>query len=233
MAPYPDRGTGWPPAPPELAFAPAVAIAGASSYSMWSIRWTLGGASRRNLSSAPCSAGRSLPESVSVLPTPCTLAREPNPCSEMASSMRPLYSAAFSLRTDSGFLAEDLSTCADLTSSTGGVTSAGFASEAAGSEFSVDDSAPGLLPESSCAGTGSVADGGETASFGDAEVLPRCWRTYSSWAWAPEREARFRCGEERAFDLDSRRGRRGNGRPRRCRHCALRVVLRDSWPWWR
>src|SRR5258708_13124446 len=172
MAPKPGPGTGWPPPAPGLALV--LAEAGASSYSMWSIRWMLGGASRKNLSSAPCSTGRSLPESVSVWPTPCTLAREPNPCSEMASSMRPLYSAAFSLRTDSGFLAEDLSTCADLTSSTGGVTSAGFASEAAGSEFSVDASPPGLLPQSAFSHTGSVADGGETASFGDAEVLLRC-----------------------------------------------------------
>src|SRR5712692_1761296 len=138
----------------------------------------LEGASRKNLSSAPCSAGRNLPESVSVLPTPCTLAREPNPCSEKASSMRPLYSAAFTLRTDSGFLIGGLSTCADLTSSTGGVMGAaasfGFASDAAGSEFSVDDSLPVSLPESFCAGIGSVREGDETASLGDAETLPRC-----------------------------------------------------------
>src|SRR6266481_9857457 len=183
MAPYPGRGTGWPPAPPELAFAPAVAIAGASSYSMWSIRWTLGGASRRNLSSAPCSAGRSLPESVSVLPTPCTLAREPSPCSEMASSMRPLYSAAFVLRTDSDFLAGGFSRCADLTSSTGGVdgatASCGFASGAAASELSDDDSVPPLLEASPSVPAGSVAVGDEPASLADEAPGRRCWRTSS------------------------------------------------------
>src|SRR5258708_13663882 len=119
---------------------------------MWSIRWMLGGASRRNLSSAPCSAGRSLPDSVSVLPTPCTLARVPIPRSEIASSMRPLYSAAFAVRTDSGFLAGAFSTRADFTSSTGGVAGATasfeFASGAAASAFSADDSAPALLAPS-------------------------------------------------------------------------------------
>src|SRR6266852_6038479 len=184
MAPNPGRGTGWPPAP-EFAFPPALATAdsGASSYSMWSIRWTLAGASRKNLSSAPCSAGRNLPESVNVLPTPWTLAREPSPCSEMASSMRPLYSAAFSLRTDSGFLDGDLSTCADLTSSTGGVdgatASCGFASGAGASELSEGDSVPALLEASSSVPAGSVAVGGETASLADVAPGRRCWRTSS------------------------------------------------------
>src|SRR6266478_44016 len=183
MAPYPDRGTGWPPAPPELAFAPAVATAGASSYSMWSIRWTLAGASRRNLSSVPCSAVRSLPESVTLLPTPCTLAREPSPCSEIASSMRPLYSAAFVLRTNSGFLAGGFSRCADLTSSTGGVdgatASCGLASGVVAFGLSDDDSVPALLEASSSVPAGSVAVGGETDSLADVAPGRRCWRTSS------------------------------------------------------
>src|SRR5229473_491640 len=64
---------------------------------------TLDGASRRNFRRAPCSAGRSLPPSMSVLPTPWTLARDNKPRSEIASSMRPLYSAAFGVRTGSAF----------------------------------------------------------------------------------------------------------------------------------
>src|SRR4029077_3306472 len=98
------------------------------------------------------------------------------------SSMRPLYSAACALRTDSGFLAGDLSACADLTSSTGGVAGAtvsfGLASEAAWSEFSVDASVPGSLAAFST-GAGSVSDGGGTVSLGEAEVLLRSWRTSS------------------------------------------------------
>src|SRR3984893_10080703 len=132
----------------------------------------LGGASRKNLSSAPCSAGRSLPKSVSVLPTPCTLAREPSPLSEMASSMRPLYPAAVAVRTGSGFLTGTLSTRPDLTSSTGGVTGAtasfGLVSGAAASEFSGDDSVPAVLAASFCAGTDSVTGTAEAASLEDA-----------------------------------------------------------------
>src|SRR5215472_11223830 len=58
---------------------------------------TFGGALRRNFKSSPCSAGRSLPTRVKVLPVPCTFARPPSPFSEMASSMRPLYSATLGL----------------------------------------------------------------------------------------------------------------------------------------
>src|ERR1700730_851705 len=174
MAPKPGPGTGWPPV---LVLALAVAGEGwgASSYSIWSIKWIAGGASRKNLSNAPCSAGRSLPERVSVLPTPCTLAREPSPCSEMASSMRPLYSAAFAVRTGSGFLIGALSTRADLTSSTGGVTGStvlfGFASGVVGSELSGDDSVPSLLAAVVCSDAASVTGGVATAVPGDAMPL--------------------------------------------------------------
>src|SRR6266404_4089551 len=164
MAPNPGAGTGWPPVF-GLAVALVGEVSGASSYSMWSIRWMAGGASRRNLSNAPCSAGRSLPESVSVLPTPCTLAREPSPRSEMASSMRPLYSAAFAVRTDSGFLTGTLSTRVDLTSTIGGVAVAiasfGFASADAESE-SAGESLPAVLAAGFCADAGSVTGDDET-----------------------------------------------------------------------
>src|ERR1700730_1683716 len=176
MAPKPGAGIGWVPV---LGLATALVGegSGASSYSMWSIRWMAAGGSRRNLSNAPCSAGRSLPESVSVLPTPCTLAREPSPRSDMASSMRPLYSAAFAVRTDSGFLTGALSTWVDLTSTTGGVTGAsasfGFASAEAESELFADESSPGVLAAGFGADAPSVT-GGATTVLADAALF-LCW----------------------------------------------------------
>src|SRR5256884_3288131 len=81
---------------------------------------TLAGALRRNFKSSACSEGRSLPTRVKVLPVLCTFAPPPSPFSEMASSMRPLYSAVLGLMALSGLLGAAFSGegSADFTSAT-------------------------------------------------------------------------------------------------------------------
>src|SRR5579884_284175 len=61
---------------------------------MSSTSCTPAGAPFRKLSRSACSAGRSLPPIVSVLPAPWILTFSPSPFSETASSILPLYSAA-------------------------------------------------------------------------------------------------------------------------------------------
>src|SRR5208283_1484620 len=106
--------------------------------------------------SEECSAGRSLPERVSVLLVPSTFTRPFMPRSAMASSMRPLYSAAAEVMEDSSFL-----------------TSGAGAEAAGGGAGFVSTALTGTGTGSDFAGSGEVveAGGGTTAELSGCTVF--------------------------------------------------------------
>src|SRR5467141_3332350 len=119
---------------------------------------TLDGAFRNNFKSAPCSAGRSFPASVSVLPAACTFTWPLNLLSEMAASIRPLYSAALGLSEFSAFLGATFSTAISA-----GLGSAGFVAApapAAGSVGCGEAAVPAALAVELSEVVSDVAGGG-------------------------------------------------------------------------